>query len=45
MNAFYHRQQVYYEMYTDFSKLFDLVNYAVLVKVLADYDFGNSLHS
>jgi len=44
LNAFRRQDKVYaYCIYTDFSKAFDQVNYAVLVKVLTDYGIGEPL--
>jgi len=39
MDAFRCQDQVYV-LYTDFSRAFDQVSYAVLVKVLTDYGIG-----
>lgn len=44
INAFCHHEQVY-PKYTDFSKAFDLVDHAVLDRVLADYGFSEPLLS
>lgn len=44
MNAFRHRKQTD-DIYTDFSKAFDQVNHAILIRIVTDYSFGEHLLS